>query len=183
MTLNYQLMILWRHAEAEMAEYILTSEGEMVLGPDSARELSAKGKNQAKKMAGWLKHKLPKNTLILVSPALRTEQTAHALKQDYQMIKALQPEATLMDVLQVLQEIDTPNLLLIGHQPWLGQLITYLTDVPKFAELSPKQANQIAMASIKKGGLWWFKQANTKTTLTETANSYKVIAVQNPDFL
>jgi phosphohistidine phosphatase len=62
-------LILWRHAEA----------------PSSARAerprapLTAKGERQAQRMAEWLNQRLAHSTRILVSPALRTQQTAKAL--------------------------------------------------------------------------------------------------------
>lgn len=52
-------LILWRHAEAEDGY------------PDHERALTEKGHEQAKKMAAWLKPRLPKDTQILVSPADR----------------------------------------------------------------------------------------------------------------
>ena len=57
-------LILWRHAEAE--------DG----APDAARQLTEKGLDQAKRMAGWLKSKLPENTQMIVSPTRRTQQSS-----------------------------------------------------------------------------------------------------------
>ena len=42
-------LILWRHAEAE--------DG-LPGAPDAGRELTARGRKQAMKMAGWLDHNL-----------------------------------------------------------------------------------------------------------------------------
>ena len=69
-------LILWRHAEAEEG-----SEGE----PDATRALTAKGRKQAMKMAGWLDHNLPSGCRILCSPARRTVQTADALGRKYRI--------------------------------------------------------------------------------------------------
>jgi len=49
--MNSQNIILWRHADAEN----LVSEEEL----DMNRALSAKGEEQAKKIASWLKQHLP----------------------------------------------------------------------------------------------------------------------------
>jgi phosphohistidine phosphatase len=63
-------LILWRHAEAQ----------EWTQGcDDMARRLTVRGEKQAKRMAGWLDRQLPHNTRILVSPAIRSEQTVGAL--------------------------------------------------------------------------------------------------------
>ena len=57
-------LILWRHADAVDST------------PDLARQLTIKGRRQAKDMAGWLRARLPKQTRIIVSPAQRARQTA-----------------------------------------------------------------------------------------------------------
>ena len=66
-------LILWRHAEAEPGE------------PDLGRRLTAKGIQQAERMAKWLDRHLPATTRILTSPADRAEQTARALKRKYRV--------------------------------------------------------------------------------------------------
>ena len=61
-------LILWRHAEA-----VPEREGL----DDLDRPLTPKGERQAQRMAEWLNHRLAHSTRILVSPALRTQQTAN----------------------------------------------------------------------------------------------------------
>lgn len=56
-------LILWRHAEAE------DGDGNK---PDAQRRLTARGEKQARDMAAWLNARLPKDTTVLVSPAIRT---------------------------------------------------------------------------------------------------------------
>jgi len=63
-------LILWRHAEA--------IEGEA--GEDLARKLTSKGERQAERMAEWLNRRLSHSTRILVSPAVRCQETAKALQ-------------------------------------------------------------------------------------------------------
>ncbi|MGQ0442488.1 MAG: SixA phosphatase family protein [Methylophilaceae bacterium] len=169
-----QNLILWRHADAQLIE---TNQLTLADEPDINRALSAKGKAQAKKMAGWLRQRLPKNTLILTSPAARAEQTALALKLDYQMVRALEPEATLEDILLVLGGLSAGNVLLVGHQPWLGLLVSYLTNLPH------KQTKQVKMTSIKKSAVWWFKQSSLESASPKVATSFKLVAVQHPDFI
>ncbi|HSO07654.1 MAG TPA: histidine phosphatase family protein, partial [Pelomicrobium sp.] len=60
-------LILWRHAEAEDGV------------PDLARKLTPKGVKQAKRIAKWLRPRLPADTRVIVSPARRALQTAEAL--------------------------------------------------------------------------------------------------------
>jgi hypothetical protein len=80
-------LILWRHAEAEPGE------------PDMGRRLTAKGIQQAERMAKWLDHHLPATTRILSSPADRAQQTAQALKRKFRVVGELAPGASVSAVL------------------------------------------------------------------------------------
>src|ERR1700730_11276879 len=80
-------LILWRHAEAEPGE------------PDLGRRLTAKGIQQAERMATWLDHHLPDTCKILVSPADRAQQTALALKRKFRTAPELAPGASVSAVL------------------------------------------------------------------------------------
>ncbi|NOT67292.1 MAG: phosphohistidine phosphatase SixA [Methylophilaceae bacterium] len=144
-------LILWRHAEAEDTF------------PDMDRILTAKGHQQAEKMAAWLKSRLPKNTRILVSPAKRTQQTAHALGLNFSTLEAIAPGASAQDVLNA---VDWPNaegcVLVVGHQPTLGMVASLvLTD-------------EIHALSVKKGAIWWL--ANKPRTLGSQTLLRAVIA-------
>lgn len=108
-------LILWRHADAE--------EGM----PDIERKLTRKGKKQASKMGAWLDQQLPDNCRILCSPAQRAVQTAEGLGRKYKICEALAPDAgveTAFDLCHAEQQ--GKALLVIGHQPTLGQLASLL---------------------------------------------------------
>jgi phosphohistidine phosphatase len=132
-------LILWRHAEAEEADG---------RSPDTKRRLTARGEKQARKMAAWLKERLPAKTRILVSPAERTQQTAHALGQAFE----LEPRVGVgADAADLIAAADWPNgggsrsaVVIVGHQPTLGRLAALL--------LSGTEADW----AIKKGAVWWF---------------------------
>lgn len=127
-------LILWRHAEAE--------EG----APDTARRLTEKGQDQAKRMSDWLKSKLPENTLVIVSPTQRTQQTAMALSSDFVINEEIGPGASVKDILAVANWPDAQRaVLIVGHQPTLGEVINYLLPATP------------ARLSVKKGSLWWIK--------------------------
>jgi phosphohistidine phosphatase len=174
MMVNFSNIILWRHAEAEIADYELGED-------DMARVLTAKGQRQAKRMARWLKLYLPKETVLLSSPAERAMQTGEALNHKLDISKALRPSANLKEILDFLTSLeasikDAPNksLLIVGHQPWLGQLVTHLTGFSG-AELT-----------IKKGAIWWLRQSLNEATLTSAKINlarYNVISVQAPSLL
>lgn len=125
-------LILWRHAEAEDGM------------PDMGRVLTAKGRKQAEKMAGWLNPRLPDDVRLLVSPAKRTQQTAAALKRDFITVEDVAPGASVDSVLAAAGWPKGGTVLVVGHQPTLGEVAARLL------------AGQSASWSIKKGAVWWF---------------------------
>eukprot|EP01030_Chromulinospumella_sphaerica_P020859 gene20859-20783_t len=50
---------------------------------DLERALTGKGQKQARRMGQWLDAQLPDSCKVLVSPAIRTLQTADALGRKY----------------------------------------------------------------------------------------------------
>lgn len=163
MTLAIKNLILWRHADAEMANIAMGVEDDM------ARELTPKGKQQAKVMAHWLQTHLPKDLLLLSSPSVRTFETAEALKYKINVHHALKPGAGLQDVLSALENIKSPtkNLLIVGHQPWLGLLVAHLTGG--------------ADMHIKKGAIWWLRLSSSNPASIKA--SYDVYTVQTPSLM
>lgn len=126
-------LILWRHAEAE--------DGLI----DQTRALTDKGQRQAKKMAAFLAPRLPADTRILVSPALRTQQTAAALTANFVTEPAINTSATAHSALQAADwNQHSGTVLLVGHQPWLGEIAAYL------------MTGKTAYWAVKRGAVWWF---------------------------
>ncbi|MGE5338031.1 MAG: phosphohistidine phosphatase SixA [Gemmatimonadota bacterium] len=129
-------LILWRHAEAEAGE------------PDLARRLTAKGEKQARRAAEWLHAQLPDAARLLVSPAIRAQQTARPLaemsKRRLKTVERLAPGATVDDVLAAANWPDgRSTVVIVGHQPVLGRAASRL--------LAGRELDW----AIKKGGLWW----------------------------
>lgn len=151
-------LILWRHAEAEEAAAGL---------PDGKRRLTARGEKQAHDMAKWLRARLPKKTRILVSPATRTQQTAHALALPFEVEPKI---AVGADAADLIAAADWPEhsgaVLLVGHQPTLGRLAALL--------LSGSEADW----SVKKGAVWWFSKRSR-----EGRDQTVLRAVVNPEML
>jgi phosphohistidine phosphatase len=130
-------LILWRHAEA-----VPEREGL----DDLERALTPKGERQAQRMADWLNHRLAHSTRILVSPALRCQQTAKALARGFKTIEAISPGAGVEAVLKAARWPDASEpVLVIGHQPTLGMV----------AALLLSDATQ--PWAIKKGAAWWLR--------------------------
>ncbi len=151
-------LILLRHAEAH-----LLREGQT----DLERALTPKGERQAQRMAEWLNHRLAHSTRILVSPALRTQQTAKALDRHFKTVQLLAPEASVTALLSVTRwpEANEP-VLVIGHQPTLGQVAALL--------LGQTAQDWV----IKKGAVWWLRSRER-----EEGNQVVLQAVQSPDCL
>ena len=162
-------IILWRHAQAELADFEL---GER----DNARQLTAKGHVQTKRMGRWLKEHLPKNTVLLCSPAVRAVQTAETLHYKIQLDSALLPGATLNEVLNALAPYQRQkNILIVGHQPWLGELLAYL-----FEQNTVDVAN-VQSISVKKGAVWWLRLHSYDDSSQQ--DFYKLYTLQTPSLL
>lgn len=151
-------LILWRHAEAEDEQ---PGQG------DLQRALTGRGEKQAARMAQWLDRHLPETTRILSSPARRCEQTVLPLGRRYQLRDALAPDVPPR---LLLQEAGWPAsrqaVLLVGHQPTLGQTV---------AELMALEGENWP---IRKGAVWWLRtreRGGRRQTI--------VVTVQSPDLL
>ncbi|MEZ5608654.1 MAG: histidine phosphatase family protein [Burkholderiaceae bacterium] len=151
-------LILWRHAEAEEP-----GEG----ADDLQRPLTPRGQRQATRMAAWLDRQLPDGLRVLVSPAVRTQQTAQALGRKFKLRDELAPVATPDDLLAVVQwPRGRGTVLVVGHQPVLGQAAARLLGMA-----GPDCA-------IRKGAVWWLRQRE-RQGVSETV----LLAVQAPDLL
>jgi phosphohistidine phosphatase len=130
-------LILWRHAEATDASRA---------DDDMARTLTTRGERQAARMATWLNQHLPATTRVLVSPALRAQQTAAPLERRFKTVAALAPGASITKLLEAVRWPDSKEpVLVIGHQPTLGQVAAHL------------MAGVEQTWSIRKGAVWWLR--------------------------
>ncbi|MDR1967338.1 MAG: histidine phosphatase family protein [Burkholderiaceae bacterium] len=150
-------LILWRHAEAEDLK-----EG----GNDLQRALTPRGEKQAQRMAHWLNRQCSEDTRILCSPARRCEQTALALGRKYKLCSELAPGATLETLLLSAGWPDGKPVLMVGHQPTLGQVIARLTGMSQ------------ELCSVRKGALWWLRSRECDGQ-TQT----QILTVQSPEML
>ncbi|MDI6746901.1 MAG: histidine phosphatase family protein [Rhodocyclaceae bacterium] len=156
-------LILWRHAEAEDGGFDMA---------DAERCLTARGEKQARDMAKWLKPRLPKKLKILVSPAARTQQTAHALALPFEIEPRIACGADVADLidaarLSAAKASEAPGaVMLVGHQPTLGHLAALLL------------AGAEDDWSIKKGAIWWLSRRSR-----EGIDQAGLRAVMNPEML
>ncbi len=137
-----QLLIV-RHAIAEERDdFALTGK------PDDLRPLTNKGRNKMRKNVRGLLKLVPHINLIATSPLVRAMQTTEIVAKEYfnppqETLPALAPRGAAQSVLAWLQQQPTHDLVaLVGHEPELGELATWL--------LSGKPDTWLPM---KKGGM------------------------------
>ena len=131
-------LLLWRHADAREAR-----EGEA----DADRPLSPKGERQATRMAAWLNRHLPDTARVLVSPTLRTRQTALALDRKIRLCEALAPGAGVESLLATARWPDAREpVLVVGHQDTLGLTAAYLL------------SGKVQAWTVRKGAVWWIRR-------------------------
>ena len=151
-------LILWRHAEAQDA-----ADGQ----DDVQRPLTSRGEKQAARMAAWLDRQLPNGVRVLCSPARRTEQTAMALGRKYKLRAELLPGGTPTELLELVQWPQGKGaVLVIGHQPVLGQTISQLVGLKE------------SECAVRKGAVWWLRQRQ-RLEVMQTV----IVTVQSPDVL
>ena len=135
-------LLLWRHAEAEDGS------------PDAARKLTKHGRDQARRVAAWLKPRLPKRCEILVSPATRTQETAAALGAKFATSEAFGTGTTAAEVIKAAGwPTRAKAVLIVGHQPTLGRVAAAL--------LSGEEADW----QFAKGSVWWLRYVDGETRL------------------
>ena len=150
-------LFLWRHAEAEDTS------------PDLGRVLTARGQRDAARVAKALERQLDGDSRIVVSPAVRTRETAAPLLArsglQAEVDQRLAPGARLTGVLDALGDAiaschgDSPSLVMVGHQPWVGQLARRLL------------TNGDGDWSVKKASAWWLTRRSRDGAIEWTLRS------------
>ncbi len=147
-------LILWRHADAEPGK------------DDQKRELSDRGRKQAARIAAWLRPRMHGEWEVLASPAVRAVQTAKALDHKFDTRITLNTDANPSAVLREAHWPDgNHNVIVVGHQPTLGQVAARLL------------TDQNGDLSIKKGAVWWF----STTEEDEMISGISLRAVMTPE--
>jgi phosphohistidine phosphatase len=157
-------LILWRHADAEdLPDRMLDHHPS-----DLQRRLTQRGHKQAEGVGKWLRERLDDNAIVLVSPALRAQETAAALKREFETVRDIAPGADTSAVLAAAGWPDgrADTFVIVGHQPTFGLVASLLL------------AGHEAPWSVKKAGLWWF--SNRKR---DDEAQVVLRAVINPDLV
>jgi phosphohistidine phosphatase len=115
----------------------------------------------------WLNRGSPTSTKVLVSPAVRCQETAKALGRKFRTVDELAPGASAQELLDVARWPESGNaVLIVGHQPTLGFAASQaLIGVPQ-------------PWSIKKAGVWWIRHRPH-----DREDKVILQAVQSPDCL
>lgn len=130
-------IIFWRHAETHDAE-----PGQ----DDLDRKLTIKGQRQAERVAFWLDRNLPQQCKVFVSQAKRAQQTARCLARKHKTLQELNPGATPEAVLAAVGwGAQTEPIVIVGHQPWIGNCLHWLL------------FDAVAPLNVKKGAVWWLQ--------------------------
>lgn len=140
-----RLLYLLRHGEAKPG-----------IGPlgDLKRPLSEAGEFHINQLSKVLESRKITFDLILVSPAVRTSQTAKILSKSVSSKEILVLDeiydAELNDLVKILNDVDSgvQNLLLVGHNPSLSLLVSYLTGIGSLS-LNPGMMAIIEIVSVE----------------------------------
>lgn len=106
---------------------------------DSLRPLSEQGRDEALHMAVRLQSARP--AVFLCSPYLRTRQTAELLGSQLgqlpapQLVDWLTPDTPVRQALEQIQMYAGSDLLLLSHQPLVGELLGLLVEGSRSARL------------------------------------------------
>jgi phosphohistidine phosphatase len=104
---------------------------------------------------------------VLVSPAVRTQQTAVALERKFKTVAALSPDGSVDALLDVARWPDAREpVLVVGHQPTLGLAAAYLL------------SGHAQPWSIRKGAAWWLRCREK-----DGQRQVSLLAVRSPSLL
>jgi phosphohistidine phosphatase len=98
---------------------------------------------------------------VLVSPALRCQQTAQALGRKFQTREALGPGGSVTALLTLARWPDRREpVLVVGHQPTLGMTAALLMagqGASDEAAAESTLAHATPAWSVRKGAVWWLR--------------------------
>lgn len=115
------MLLLARHGEAALSE------------PDESRALTPAGQARLAEQTRHFDEHLKQTRTVLCSPYLRARQSAALLRRacplSVQVVdERWQPQASVAQALASLEEHWDEHLLVVGHQPLLGLLVSHLLE-------------------------------------------------------
>jgi phosphohistidine phosphatase len=125
---------------------IATERGAPGHKKDSDRPLTPEGEDKMRQIAEAILGMELKFDLILSSPFKRAEQTANILARELDeevtFTELLEPDGNALELIAEINDEKPQRVLLVGHEPYLSQLISVLTT-----------GGSDAAIELKKGGL------------------------------
>ncbi len=128
---------------------------------DSSRPLTPKGRRKMCKVVGGMKELKLSFDLILSSPYIRARQTAEIvarrlkLSRKLQLSETLQPDGSFGDLVKLLNGCEPvpDSVLLVGHEPYLSELISLLVAGEKGIRVVMKKGGlcQLSTDKLKHG--------------------------------
>jgi phosphohistidine phosphatase len=118
-------LLIIRHA--------IAAEREEFNGPDERRPLTEDGKRKMAQAAAGLGTIAPPIQLLATSPLVRAQQTAEIVKvaltpapARVETTDVLSPDGTMADFLAWISGVSERGVALVGHEPHLSKLVTWL---------------------------------------------------------
>ncbi|HEU4996624.1 MAG TPA: histidine phosphatase family protein [Gemmatimonadaceae bacterium] len=147
-------LVIVRHADAGDAEEFAKSGK-----PDELRPLSDKGRKQMRSAAEGLRALVPKVDLVATSPYVRALETADIVAGEYKLepetTGTLEPETAPEDLLTWLRKQKADVAMVVGHEPDLGALATWLMSGLTTSHVELKKGGACLLEfedGVKKGG-------------------------------
>ena len=149
------ILYLVRHADAEPKKPGMS---------DFERELTLNGRETTQKMAKALKKMGVKIDLIVSSPLVRAVQTAEIIRDvldvgaEILKLNELIPGSDFVAFLSVISNLEAENILAVGHEPYLGEFLSWFICLSKPIEF---EKNSVACVEVERfsqcgGDLKWF---------------------------
>ena len=118
-------LLLFRHAKSDWG-----NPGQA----DFDRPLNERGSKSAKRMGEWMKQQHIQPEWIICSPAQRAQETLSLLRHSISIPDTLVQfdervyQASLSTLLEIIAQCpeDMDNIMLVGHNPGMDELLTYL---------------------------------------------------------
>lgn len=153
-------LLVVRHAIAEDREVFAASGRD-----DALRPLTAEGTRKMKRTARGLREIVPGIDVLVSSPFTRANETAEILRREYELdgvetARELEPETSLPDVVTWLGRFDQGVVAIVGHEPQLGRLVSYLVSGVERSAVEMKKGGVCLIEfdgkpSAGKGRLTW----------------------------
>lgn len=120
--------------ELYILRHAIAADREDWQGPDDKRPLTRDGIAKMKQAAAGIVALVPKLELIFTSPLVRAHETAEIVYRAYRFsekkslrtLPSLAPSGDFARLCEELQEFQDKRVMLVGHQPHLGDLISFL---------------------------------------------------------